>query len=502
MAGKKKNSKSHLSFLIGVVVCALFMFAAGYAVRLTSTDDFCASCHVHPQATQSWKLSPHVDNRYGITVHCVDCHLPPKNTLAYYTQKAVTGSRDLYGMLFKDTEKIDWEAKSTLEAAKRHTYEASCRSCHQNLFPIGLSSKGQDAHLYYTQKQGELNCLNCHLRVGHYSHEEQKPESYRAETKTAAVIFKAPAKVTEFVDFTEYIPGTGVSFEMAAIPGGVFTMGSPKNEPFRRDDEGPQVEVEISPFWMGKTEVTWDEYEAFYAATATEGRSDTQAMKEAEGIDALTGPTPPYQPPDQNWGRGSRPAITMTHHAAEVYCRWLSQVTGKKYRLPTEAEWEYAARGGTQTPYFFPGNPKSFSSRGPLKVFFRADTAGIASYAVYALNSGNKTQEPTFVKPNPFGLLNMLGNVREFCADWYAEDTYERYGGRVVNPTGPESGEEHVVRGGSFLSDAADLRCAARDRTNSTAWWMTDPQQPKSRWWYSDVKDVGFRVVCEYNPSK
>ena len=497
----QKSRRSRRLLLPGIIIGALLVIGIEIAAQKTSTDAFCDSCHVHPHSMQTWKTSPHYDNANGIYVHCVECHLPPKTGVSYYTQKAVTGLRDVYGVVFKDAEKFNWEEKSTLPAAIKHTYEASCQRCHQNLFPIGLTTKGQDAHLYYLQKKGNVNCLNCHLRVGHYSHEEQKAESYTVEKTASSLIYRAPAAVTAFENFTEFIPGTGVSFEMIAVPGGTFLMGSPTNEPFREKDEGPQVPVQISPFWMEKTEVSWNEYEAFYAATASEGRSDTQAMKAETDVDGITGPTPPYEPPDQNWGRGTRPAITMTYHTAVVYCQWLSQVTGKTYRLPTEAEWEYAARGGTQTPYFFPGSPKSFSGRGLMKKIFAPDTTGIAAFAVYALNSTNKTQEPTFVRPNPFGLLNMLGNVREFCADWYAADAYARYGDQpVIDPKGPESGSEHVVRGGSFASDAADLRVANRDSTDSVRWLVTDPQQPKSKWWYSDVKDVGFRVVCEYNP--
>ncbi|MDZ7371324.1 MAG: SUMF1/EgtB/PvdO family nonheme iron enzyme, partial [candidate division KSB1 bacterium] len=477
---RRRKPHQRLYFFAGILIGIMIIVAIEWGAKVTSTDKFCDACHVHPHSTTSWKTSPHYDNSAGIYVHCVECHLPPKDSPRYYIAKAVTGGRDVYSYLFKDKSKLDWEARSTVEAAVEHTFESSCRRCHQNLFPLSLKQKGQDAHLYYLQQKGNVNCLNCHLRVGHYSHEEQKAESYQVAQKISGPIYTAPARVDSFKNFVEFIPGTSVSFEMIAIPGGTFLMGSPEKEPFRRPDEGPQVEVEISPFWMGKTEVTWDEYEAFYAATATEGRSDTQDLKQDLSVDAITGPTPPYQPPDQNWGRGSRPAITMTHHAATVYCEWLSKITGKKYRLPTEAEWEYTARAGTQTPYFFAGDPRRFSSKGALKFLFKPDTTGIASYIVYQLNSGNKTQAPSFVKPNPFGLLNMLGNVREFCADWYAPDAYAAYGSRVRNPKGPETGTERVVRGGSFMSDAGDVRCAARDHTDSAAWWKTDPQQPKS----------------------
>ncbi|NJK93917.1 MAG: formylglycine-generating enzyme family protein, partial [Bacteroidales bacterium] len=205
--------------------------------------------------------------------------------------------------------------------------------------------------------------------------------------------------------------------------------------------------------------------------------------------------------PDQGWGKGNKPAITMTHHAATVYCEWLSKRTGKKYRLPTEAEWEYACRAKTETPYFFPGNPKKFSETGFLKSIFGPDTAVISQYAIYKLNSNGKTSDPAEVRPNPFGLVNMTGNVKEFCQDYFASDAYAKTGKTVTNPKGPESGTEFVIRGGAFNSDASELRSAARESTENDKWLKTDPQIPKSIWWYSDCINVGFRVVCEPDTS-
>ncbi|MEN8194851.1 MAG: SUMF1/EgtB/PvdO family nonheme iron enzyme, partial [Bacteroidota bacterium] len=120
---------------------------------------------------------------------------------------------------------------------------------------------------------------------------------------------------------------------------------------------------------------------------------------------------------------------------------------------------------------------------------------------LYDQNSFNKTGLPEQVNENPFGLTNMLGNVREFCADYYSKNIYKSYvdKGSVDDPTGPADGKEFVIRGGSFKSDASDVRISARDHTRNDAWLLTDPQIPKSIWWYSDCNDVGFRIVCEEN---
>jgi cytochrome c nitrite reductase small subunit len=481
----------------GIGLGFIILFSSRALLDFTSSDKYCISCHIHTDADKNWKLSTHYNNQSGSVVHCSECHLPPKGH-GYLFAKTKHGLKDIYGFYLKDSAKINWESKKLLENAKGFVYEKSCLECHQNLFPVKLSVNGSNAHLFYTTSTEKLNCINCHLNVGHYERNalHAHDTAFGITVTGKEIVFKEPAKITKFENFTETIPGSGVSFEMMALPGGDFNMGSPDSEPLRKPDEGPVRKVTLSKFWIAKTEVTWNEYMAFFRATGSQGRTEGQVVSNKK-VDAISGATPPWGAPDQGWGKGSRPAITMSWHAATVYCQWLSKVTGKKYRLPTEAEWEYACRGGTETPYFFMGSPKTFTGEGFLKKLFRPDTSVIASNVIYKGNSLGKTEEPSAVKSNQFGLKNMSGNVSEFCSDFYSADAYKADSVSLVNPKGPLKGAEHVIRGGSFKSDAADVRSASRDFTRTKAWLVTDPQMPKSIWWYSDCIDVGFRVVCE-----
>ena len=493
-------------FFPGLLAGALIFLGGGRVIHNTSTNEFCVSCHIHPMADAAWKKSVHYDTRSGFRVGCADCHLPPKGD-GYLWAKTKTGLRDLWSYWTKDSASFNWEDRRRLEVARTYVYNSSCVKCHENLFPAKLTKAGEDAHLYYTQsrKSDELHCINCHLNAGHFieGYTHGSNATFGKVSSAAKEIFTEPAKVNGFVNYTEKIPKSSVSFNMIAVPGGKFIMGSPAGEPFRKEDEGPVKEVEISPFFMAEIEVSWEEYLAFYVQTAAEGRTtDTEGLRSgASGkTDAITGATPPYGQPDQGWGLGQRPAISFSYHAAETYCKWLSQVTGKTYRLPTEAEWEYACRGGTTTPYFFPGDPKKFLRTGLRAKISGNDTTVINTYVIYKGNSPTKTQLPDMVKPNPFGLRNMAGNVAEFCSDWYQPDAYAKYpSGTVKDPKGPSEGDEHVIRGGSFQSTADLIRSAARDHTRTDAWLKTDPQMPKSIWWYSDCFHVGFRVVCEFD---
>ena len=499
---KQKNTKNYfLTALAGLVVGVSVMIVANTFWVKSSSNDSCMSCHAHPESDASWKQSYHHNNGSGTKTDCAACHLPPKGSFKYVKAKAKAGIKDVWSYITKDVETIDWTRKSELDYAQTIVYNESCKECHINLFPEGITDDGITAHLYYDENEAKLDlqCISCHLDAGHYDPNYQHG-TLKGAPKQSGIIHEKAAEVTEFVNFTETVPGSTASIKMVAIPGGEFLMGSPENEPFREEDEGPQKKVKVSPFFMGEYEVTWDQFWAFYSETMSEGRtppSKIYANNTREDIDAVSGPTPPFGAPDQGWGMGDRPAITMTHYSAETFCQWLTLKTGKKYRLPTEAEWEYAARGGTSTPYFFEGNPKKFSNEGFMKGIFKPDTTGINGFTIYANNSSNRSQEPAKVKANPFGLKNMLGNVMEYCSDWYAEDAYKDIKDGELDPKGPSDGKEYVVRGGLYNSDAADLRSAARAHTEHDKWLKTDPQNPKSIWWYSDIKGIGFRVVCE-----
>ncbi|MDL2255342.1 SUMF1/EgtB/PvdO family nonheme iron enzyme [Parabacteroides sp. OttesenSCG-928-G06] len=495
-------------FLVGLLLGIGIVVSAYLTSAHFSTDESCMICHVHPHVEDSWKLSTHVNNGSGVKVSCVDCHLPPQtDTWDHYTAKLKLGLKDVWGYMTKDSADFNWDMKSELEHAVKYIPNQSCKKCHQNLFPEGITQDGITAHLYYdeNEKKLDLQCISCHLDVGHYNpnytHSKLTgiPGSTSGVTDDPSLYFREPAKVTEFRNYTEQIPGTLITVDMVAIPGGTFQMGSSVKESFRKEDEGPVRTVTVSPFFMAEVETTWEQYWAFYAQTMSEGRIPPEivfANNSSPDVDAISGPTPPFGNPDQGWGGDGRPAITMTHYAAETFCQWLSQKTGKNYRLPTEAEWEYAARGGTETPYFFPGNPKEYSNLGFWRKFFDAKTDSISTYIIYANNSRNRTQKPELVRANPFGLKNMLGNAMEYCADKYDPQAYIKWAEQVNDPLVTE-GEEWVVRGGDYTSDASEVRVAARGYTQHDAWLKTDPQQPKSIWWYSDVRSIGFRVVCE-----
>ena len=294
------------------------------------------------------------------------------------------------------------------------------------------------------------------------------------------------------VPYIEKIPGTDLTFEMIPIPGGTFMMGSPEDEEDRRDDEGPQFKVNVDPMWVAKTEVNWaqyDEYMKLYKIFKDFESQGVRSVTDDNKADAITAPTELYDS-TFTWEYGHEPeqaAVTMTQYSAQQFSKWLSRVTGQQYRLPTEAEWEYAARGGTETPFYWGGDAEA---AGDQAWFFDNSDEGQSAVGTLAAN--------------PFGLHDMLGNVFEWTVNQHTEDYREFKEREPVNAVDvvkwPEMGTECVVRGGSWESDVEDLRCAARLASDDEAWKEEDPNFPRSPWWFTSdpARGVGFRLFRSY----
>jgi formylglycine-generating enzyme len=315
------------------------------------------------------------------------------------------------------------------------------------------------------------------------------------------------------VPYSETIPGTDVAFEMIPVPGGEFLLGSPDDEADRTDDEGPRVRVLVEPYWIGKCEVTWAEYKAFmdmYEAFKQLQQLSLQDGEEADGpewqlirehardgkeadandLDGVTCPTPLYEP-SQTYSAGdepNQPAVTMTQFAARQYTKWLSGITGRNYRLPSEVEWEYAARAGTTTAYSF-GD----------------DAAQLGDYAWFADNSDYMLNAVGSKKPNPWGLYDMHGNAAEWTLDQYDEARYASLtaGGAAAEAINwPTKLYPRAIRGGSWIDTADRLRSAARQASEEDEWKLSDPNYPRSPWWYTEEPSlgVGMRLVRPLKP--
>lgn len=289
----------------------------------------------------------------------------------------------------------------------------------------------------------------------------------------ALAITSAQAQLSnsQFVSYDQVIPGSNQKFKLLPIPAGSFLIGSSTTESKREADEGPQKKIQIDAFWMGAYEVTRDQFDVFLKDEQTSMNSD---------VDAITRPSPQYV--DLTWGMGKEggyPANSMSQRAAIMYCRWLYQKTGVFYRLPTEAEWEYACRAGTTTAYFF-GNDKS----------------KLSEYA-WNLESGEDRYEKVGQKkPNPWGLYDILGNLMEWTLDHYDPVRYSKIADNEKNPVTEVNSAKYpkTLRGGSFLESGTDFRSAKRFHSEP-AWNRRDPQIPKSKWWLTEAKNVGIRLV-------
>ncbi len=273
-------------------------------------------------------------------------------------------------------------------------------------------------------------------------------------------------------DFTAYdqpLPGSSFNSKMVPIPAGNFLMGSGNSDSGHAPDESPQKKITISAFWMGAKEVTRDEFDVFYK---------DEAISQND-VDAVTRPSQQYI--DLTWGMGKEggyPVNSMSQYAALMYCRWLYSKTGIFYRLPTEAEWEYACKAGSNTAYFF-----------------GSDSKNLEEYGWFDKNSGGKFHQTGLKKPNPWGLYDMLGNVTEWTLDYYDEKSLEKLSDSAADPVNTNSKVyPKVLKGGGYDSDAGLLRSAARIKSDPQ-WNRRDPQIPRSKWWLTDAPSVGFRIV-------
>jgi formylglycine-generating enzyme required for sulfatase activity len=231
--------------------------------------------------------------------------------------------------------------------------------------------------------------------------------------------------------------------------------GAPSPAPYVERIEGTLVTIAMMPvpgargqtFWMSRTEVTWDAYDVFVFGL---DRPDSAGG----GVDAVSRPSRPYVVPGDRFGHRGYPALAMTYDGAAAFAAWLSARTGRRYRLPTEAEWELACR---QDPA--PG--------------------GLETRAWFGDNAGERTHPVGSLAPNALGLFDLLGNV----AEW------------VTGTDGTP-----VAKGGAFTDPAAEVACGASKR-QTPAWNASDPQLPKSRWWLVDAPFIGFRLVRERGPN-
>ncbi len=297
------------------------------------------------------------------------------------------------------------------------------------------------------------------------------------------------------VPYSVTIPGTDVSFEMIPVPGGTFKMGSPEDEEDRADDEGPQIDVVVDPMWVAKTEVTWAQYKEFmdlYAIFKEFEAQGKRTINDDNKVDAITAPTELYDPSfTYEYGEEpNQPAVTMTQYSAQQFTKWLSRITGQQFRLPTEAEWEYAARAGTTTAYSWGDSP-----------------GDIDDYAWYFDNADEGAPPVGSKKPNALGLHDMHGSVAEWTVNQYNEEGYTDFDkGKPINATDavtwPENSYPCVVRGGSWEMDAEQLRSAARLASHDEDWKEEDPNFPKSPWWFTSdpARGVGFRLFRSHKP--
>ncbi len=276
-----------------------------------------------------------------------------------------------------------------------------------------------------------------------------------------------------------------IGLKLASIPAGEFMMGSPDDEPKRGQDE-QQHRVRITkPFLLGLHEVTVKQYREFIKTSnyKTDGERDGMG---GWGFDAKTPDSPYRRRPEFNWSNNGfadideHPVFNVSWNDSVAFCEWLSKTEGKVYRLPTEAEWEYACRAGMKTRYSNGDDPE-----GLVKVGNVLDAAAVKLFDNLKTNAVKANDGFAITAPvgkfqaNMFGLYDMHGNVAEWCQDWYGVDYYGE--SPTDDPKGPKTGTGRVFRGGAWRDAPSLVRSAARD--------LSEPTYRGGR--------VGFRVLCE-----
>lgn len=272
----------------------------------------------------------------------------------------------------------------------------------------------------------------------------------------------------EFQNYTERLMDLELSFNMIAIEGGSFIMGT--NSADRPKHEKPEHKVIVDDFWMASHEITWKQYEAFVYGDFGSNQFIGKNNLEALGIDALSGATPTYVDMSFNMGKGDHPAVNMTQYGAIMFCKWLTAKSGIFYRLPTEAEWEFACKKGNTD-----------------------DLKNLNNIAWFADNSDNKYQKAGQKEPNDLDIYDLLGNVSEWVYDQFSTDYYSE--SPKSNPLNiPTTLYPRVLRGGSWKDTASKMCCTSRQASQQN-WKQRDPQIPKSNWWLTDAPFVGFRII-------
>jgi sulfatase modifying factor 1 len=305
------------------------------------------------------------------------------------------------------------------------------------------------------------------------------------EMRTPPPLRSLPWLLVAFAAFgcAQFKPSTtrqnSLGMKFVRIPGGAFLMGSPQSEPERSDNESLHRVTITKPFYVATTQVTVGQFAVFTKASGFQ----TAAEKEGWAYGA-------WNAQENKWDRmdgGSwknpgfaqtenHPVVCVNWHDATAFCQWLSQHEGRRYRLPTEAEWEYACRAGTNTAYPWGNNPDDGKGW--------ANTCNQTASNLFNLFPPFKwsddflyTSPVATFRPNAWGLHDMIGNTLQWCGDWFTNYP----AGSVSDPKGPPDGKERVLRGGAFVYGPRHCRCAFRGRNS-----------PEFRNFY-----VGFRVVLE-----